>query len=386
MGNDATHSFDFWFAELVALQIKSGNGFKTVIEFLEHPEAELRIYALKLSRLLSELFGEELGNELRVSNKLTILKEKLLDNQTAEDERSAAACILANLSLSENEVNSLLQGDFLGWTVNTLKNHSRSSYARISQTALSMREGLLGILLHFTKNLDHQNLTVVRENRLMAIFCEQLDYPCNPKVKRLAALGLKNLSEVGRSVISRDSKPAPPIGFCSSLVFMCGRRTSSEDSTCPIHNSHCEEDSQLCLLKCNCIKPLNDLLYDDDTTVQVAAVEGLSTLVLDYTSNSYRRAIDELEHQGVVDSVISFFTEVRSGELQEKTVWIIEKILRVENHTHRHSLNQALVRGLVEAFRHGNANTKRHAQDALTHLEQISGVSGKTSSHTPSGR
>lgn len=365
------------------MHIKSGDGFRTVIEFLEHPEIELRIYAFKLARILSEFFSQDLGNELRLSNKLTMLKEKLLDDQSTEHERSTAACILANLSLSEDEVKSLSGGDFVRWNVTTLKNQRRGSNPRISETALAMLEGLLGLLLHFTRNLGEQTLSVVRENRLMTIFCEQLDYTSKPKVKRIAALGLKNLSEIGRSVISRESEPPLPSGFCSILVFKCGG-TSTQNSTCPIHNSLCEEDSQLCLLKSNCIKPLNDLLNDNDTSVQVAAVEALSTLVLDldYTSNSFKRAVDELEHLGVVDSLITLFTEVRSGELQEKTVWIIEKILRAENHIQRHSLNQSLVRALVEAFRHGNTNTKRQAQDALTHLKQISGVSGKSSSQT----
>ncbi|XP_054799637.1 U-box domain-containing protein 44-like isoform X2 [Prosopis cineraria] len=366
-------------SESVALHIKSGDGFKTVANFLEHPEVELRIYALKLLRLLSELFSQGLGNELRLSNKLTILKEKMLDDQSAEDERATAACILANLSLTEDELKSLLGGDFIRWIVATLQNQRRGSNARVSRTALGMLEGLLGLLLQFTRSLNEQTLTVVRENHLMTIFCQQLEYNSKPKVKRLAALGLKSLSEFGRAVISRDSEPSPSSGFCSPFLFICGR-TSNQNFSCPFHNSPCEEESQLCLFKTSCIKPLNDLFSDNDTSVQVAAVEALSTLILDYSSNSFKRAVDELEQLGVVDSVIKLFTEASSGELQEKTIWIIEKILRVENHIPKHSLNQSLVRGLVEAFKHGNPNAKLLAQDALTYLKQISVLSERTSS------
>ncbi|KAK4278566.1 hypothetical protein QN277_016397 [Acacia crassicarpa] len=372
-------------SESVALHIKYGDGFKMVTQFLENPEVELRIYALKLLRQLSELFSQDLGNELRLSNKLTILKEKVLDDQSAEEERATAACIFANLSLTENEVKSLLRGDFIKWIVATLKNQRRSSNARISQTAASFLEGLLGLLLHFTRNLHEQTLTIIRENRLMTIFCEQLEYASKPKVKRLATLGLKSLSEIGRTVISRDTEPSPS-GFFSSFLFICGR-ISNQDLSCPIHDSPCEEDSQLCLLKSNCIKPLNDLLSDtNETSVQIAAVEALSTLILDYSSNSFKRAVDELEQLGVVDSVINLFTEARSGELQEKTVWIIEKILRVENHIPKYSLNQSLVRGLVEAFKHGNPNTKVLAQHALNCLKQISFLSEKASSQPQARR
>jgi hypothetical protein len=122
----------------------------------------------------------------------------------------------------------------------------------------------------------------------------------------------------------------------------------------------------------------------EDTGVQIAAVEALSTLVLD--TSSFKRAVDEHEQQGAVDALITLFTEVRPGELQEKTIWMIERILRVENQNQQLGLNQSLVRALVETLKHGNANTKRHAQDALTNLKQISGVSGKASSQAWSWR
>ncbi|KAK4606073.1 hypothetical protein RGQ29_000375 [Quercus rubra] len=368
-------------SESVTSHVKSGEGIKTIISFLEHPEVEHRIYAFRLTRVLSERFGQDLANELR-PNKLPLLKDKLLDNQSTEGERSDAACILANLSLSEDEVKTLLGASFVKWTVTTLRNQSRSSNVRISRPASSMAEGLLGLLLHFTRSLDSQTLSIVKEHRLMTIFCGQLGFSSKPRVKQLAALGLKNLSECGRSITSGDAEPPPPQGFCSPLVFMCGR-ASKNPSTCPIHDAACEEDSQLCLHKSSCIKPLVELLADEDTGVQIAAVDALSTLVSD-TSNNFKRVVEELEQQGVIDALITLFTEVRPGELQERAIWMIERILRVESQSQRLGLNQSLVRALVEAFKHGSANAKRHAQDALTNLKQISGVSGKASSQTRS--
>ncbi|KAK8468611.1 hypothetical protein PHAVU_006G068700 [Phaseolus vulgaris] len=368
-------------SELVASHITYKGGFGTVIPFLEHPEVEHRVFAFKLTRLLSEWFSQFIANELRLSNKLPILKEKLLNNQSTSDERSEAAQILANISLSEGEIQTLLGGNFVEWTAVTLKNQLRVSNARSSQTAAGMQEGLIGLLLHFTRNLDQETLNIIRENHLMAIFCEQLDYSSKPKVKRLAAIGLKNLSELGRSDSVRDSKLPSSSGFCSSLVLVCGR-ASSQPSTCPIHNLPCNEDSQLCLLKSRSIKPLVDILNDSDTDVQLAAVDALSTLVLDHTSRSFKRVVDELEHLGAVDALTTLFTEVRSEELREKAIWMIEKILRVENISNRHALNHSLVRALVEAFKHGNTKTRKHAQDALTLLKQLSGVSGKASSQT----
>lgn len=314
-----------------------------------------------------------------------MFKHTLLDNQTSDGEKSDAACILANLSLSEDVVKMLFGVDFVRWTVDTLKIQRRNPSGRITRPMSSMLEGLLGLLLHFTKSCDPQTLHTIRENHLMTIFCEQLSYPSKPRVKQLAVLGLKNLSsEYGRLIAASDTKPSTSHGFCSTFLFMCGK-ASSEPSTCPIHNVICEDEVQLCLLKSKCVKPLVDLLTDEDTSVQIAALEALSTLMLD-TSDGFKKAVDELEQLGVVNAVVDLFTEVRPGELQERVSWMIERILRVENHNHKQSLNQSLVKALVEAFKHGNPNTKKHAQDALTNLKQLSGVSGKTSSQPRSRR
>ncbi|KAG8495078.1 hypothetical protein CXB51_013235 [Gossypium anomalum] len=368
-------------AESVAMHIKSSeDGINTIFHFLEYPDVEHRIYAFKLTRILTEKFAQDLAHEVKHSDKLLLFKEKLLDNQSTESEKSDAACVLANLPLSEDEVKTVLEASFVKWIVMNLKKQQHISNRRTSRPTSSMDEGLLGLLLHFTRSLDQETISVVKEHQLMTIFCEQLSFPAKPRVKQLAAVGLMNLSEAGRMLAAPDSEPPAPKGFCASLIFMCWR-ASPEPSNCPIHNAPCEYNSQLCLLKSNCIRPLVDLLHDEDANVQIAAIEALSTLVLD-TSHGYKRAVDELEKQDVIAAVIELFTEIRPGVLQERALWMIERALRVDSPAHRHSLNQSLVRALVEALKHGTANAKRHAQDALTNLKEISGVSAKASSQS----
>ncbi|XP_010253761.1 PREDICTED: U-box domain-containing protein 44-like [Nelumbo nucifera] len=369
-------------SESVARCIESIDGIRTIIQHLEHQETDHRISSFRLTRILSERLDQVLVTVLRESNKLPLFKNKLLDNQCSDGERSEAACILANIPLSDDEVKTILEISLVGWIVTALREHRHSSFRRTSRPTSSMVEGLVGLLLHFSKSPDPTIMSMVQEHRLMTIFCEQLSFPSNSRVKQRAACGLKYLSEYGRvQAASRDSEPQPPNGFCSFLTFMCGRATMVP-TTCPIHNVPCEDDSQFCLLKGNCIKLLVDLLTDQDTSVQIAAVEALSTLVFCDTSHGLKRAIDELEELGVIDAVIDLFTEVRPGELQEKAILIVDRVLRVDSHAQRHSCNQTLVRALVEAFKHGNANTKRYAQDALTNLKQLSGISGKNSNQS----
>ncbi|CAN0854824.1 U-box domain-containing protein 43 [Linum grandiflorum] len=379
-------------AESVASRIKSSDGIKTVISYLEHPEVGHRINAYRLTRLLSERFAQALLYELQTCNKNSLLKDKLLDDQSTDAERSDAACILANLPFSGDELKTLLDAGFVRWIVSTLKTRNRNTNGKSSRSSSSssssLTEGLLGILLHFTKKDDQTVLTLVRELRLMTLLREELGFPSKPRIKELAALGLRNLSEA--ATIQDPDPPSPPSqGFCVPIIFICGR-VPPKPATCPIHNNiSCDNNGydQLCLLSNDCIKPLIDLLSDDNTNVQISAVEALSTLIPKADSSDItKRGMNEFEELRVVDSVIDLFMNVRPGELQEKTLWMVDKFLRAEGCSHRHSLNQSLVGALVEALKHGNGNTKRYAQDALTNLKQLSGVSGTGSGQVPSQR
>lgn len=370
-------------AESVSTYVKSNsNGIKSIIAYLEQPEVEPRKYAFRLTRLLAERFGHDIALELKHSNKLPLLKDILIDNQSTDSERSDAAGILANLPLSEEDVKMLLGSSFLKWTVSALNEQQKHPKGKTSRSTSSMVEGLLGLLLHYTRSLDQEMLSLVKEYRLMTVFSKQLRFPSRPKLKQLAAAGLKNLSEAGRSLAAVESEPLPPQGFCAPLVFICGA-APPDLPTCPIHGALCDDRSHLCLLKNNCVKPLLDLLTDDDTEVQIAAVEALSTLLVETNSNGLRKSVDELEQLGVNTALVDLFIDIPPGLLQERTLWMIKQILTVDPHAQRHSLNQALVRALVEAFKHGNANTRQYARDALTNLKQISGTAGKPSQSRP---
>ncbi|PIA59456.1 hypothetical protein AQUCO_00400378v1, partial [Aquilegia coerulea] len=364
-------------SESVATHIASGGGIKLVLPLLGHPEIAHRLSAFKLVRILSEKVSPILATELRASNSFPLLKDKLLDTQYTDGERYEATCILANLPLTDDEIKTILGTNLIGWIVSALKEYRGSSTGKTSRSTSLLVEGLLGLLLHYAKSRDQAILNTVQEYRLMTVFREQLSFSIQPRVKERAALGLKYLSEFGRTLnVSANLEPKRSRGIFSSLT-LCGK-PPKVPPTCPIHCTACGDDS-LCLLKSNCIKPLINLLDDEDTNVQISAVQALST-VLDDGSHSPKRAVDELEELGVVDAVIALFKEVRTGELQERTIWMVERILRLENQNPQLSVDQTLVRALVEALKHGNANTKLHAQNALTNLKQLSGISGKISS------
>ncbi|KAG9453462.1 hypothetical protein H6P81_006366 [Aristolochia fimbriata] len=364
-------------SESAAAHIRSVEGLITIRPFLEHPEANHRLYAFRLLTILSRRLSEPLINDLRASNKLSFLKQSLLEPQTPSVVRCEAAQILANLPMTEHDVKTVLDRSLIPWTVAALKDQRRPTSSGGSRNTTNMAEGLLGILLHFAKNRDPVILSSVQENRLLEVFRDYLTYLSLPRLKERAALGLKYISESAQLLIAAGEMATQlPGGFCASFVFVCGRGSKGPD-LCPAHGIMCDENNGFCLIEGQVVKPLSDLLHDDSRDVQIAAIEALSTLLSE--PYSLRGIIDVLEKLHVIDTVINLFTEVRPGELQERLIWIVEKLLRVESSAQSYSVDQGLVKALVEAFKHGNANTRRSAQEALTSLKQISGVGGKNS-------
>ncbi|CAN6469850.1 unnamed protein product [Victoria cruziana] len=364
-------------AEVVAFHIKSGNGVPIVVSFLGHSEAEHRLHAFRLASVLSENVEQALAHELRSANKLTFLKEKVLDEDASNDEKALAASILANIKLSHDEVKRMFDASLIRWIVGALKEQKTSSSRGSFRRSSSLVEGLLGLLVHVSRSSDPDILNGVKENNLMAIFRDVLCISSRSRSKQLAAQGLRYLSETVPSfVAAQPTKPQPSKGFFFPLNFVCCREPPLP-AVCPVHNAGCDEDNTFCLLKGHVVKPLVELLRDDSSRVQKAAVEALSTLVS--SPHNLKQTVQELDQLGVVQELMSLFGTLRPGVLQEKVIWMVEKILRVESEAQAYSTDQGFVKCLVDAFKYGNANTKRLAQDSLTNLKQLSGVAGKNS-------
>lgn len=360
--------------------IRSGNGIGIIAPYLEHSEIGHRMYAFRLISILSQRLGQVLAEELRASNKVPLLKEKLLDNECSFGEKCEIACLLANLPISNEEVKTILGPDLLKWIVGNIK-EQRSNATGKNKKTRSMVEGLVGILLHYARSSDPVVLALVQENHLMAIFREQLNSRSLNRAKERAALGLKYLSVSARVLIATgDSEPQPPRGFCAPLALICGKPPKVPIS-CPLHGGVCEDNSSFCLLKGNAIKPLIDLMNDEYTEVQIAAVEALSTIVSD--AQNLKNTTNELEKLDFFNAAVYLFKEVAPGELQEKVISMVERFFQVESLVQMYSTDQGLVTALVEALRQGTPRTKRHAQIILTNLRQLSGVGGRNSNPPP---
>lgn len=352
-------------ADAAALHIHCGNGIALLISIRES-DVESHQLALKLLGILSLRRGSEVAEELRQSHKFDRLKNLLKGFEP--EEQAAAASILANVPLTETEIVQVLGIELLPWIIDELNKTRNGRLQRGGSASISMMEGLLSLLLQFCKCSNEHVLQAVRDHDIVMVLKEYLIYTGHPPLKKLAAEGLKILSQ--KTTLRVDTDPQPS---CSCLAFLHKRKTLAQAS-CPVHGIACEETTTFCLVKANAVKPLVELLKDDDVAAQLAAVGALSTLIED--SNNLKDVLEEFDKADGIKCIIDLFCRIRSGELQDSLVWMIEKITQVEEICQKYSVDQVLIKTLVQAFRTGNPATKRLAQTALTNLKQLSGMGG----------
>ncbi|CAM6026016.1 unnamed protein product [Sphagnum balticum] len=355
-----------------------GKGIVTLVTFLQDPEAVKRLQVLRLLSVLSLLVGVDIATALRGAHQLVRLKELLqAKGKVLLEERVSAANLLANIPLTEFEVICVLEMDLLPWTITMLDDVRSGKMGKLpGRLGPVFQEGLVGLLLHFARNSNMTILNCIREQRLFTVFLELLVPQSSAVVKERAALGLQLLATKSSLFMSSSKKIQRRKDSGQVLCFMSLFRTTVTETphTCSVHRGACDANTNFCLVVANALVPLVEHLEEEQGPgVQQAVLGALSTLLLDEANLG--AGVAEILKSGGVQPIFELFYAVRQGELQEKAVWMIERILRTEEYAQGHTIDQALFQALIEAFKHGSPTTRALAQDSLTHLKQISVVS-----------
>jgi hypothetical protein len=355
-----------------------GKGIVTLVTFLQDPEAVKRLQVLRLLSVLSLLVGVDIATALRSAHQLVRLKELLqAKGKVLLEERVSAANLLANIPLTEFEVICVLEMDLLPWTITMLDDVRSGKMGKLpGRLGPAFQEGLVGLLLHFARNSNMTILNCIREQRLFTVFLELLVPQSSAVVKERAALGLQLLATKSSLFMSSNKKIQRRKDSGQGHCFMSLFRTTVTETphTCSVHRGACDANTNFCLVVANALVPLVEHLEEEQGPgVQQAVLGALSTLLLDEANLG--AGVAEILKSGGVQPIFELFYAVRQGELQEKAVWMIERILRTEEYAQGHTIDQALFQALIEAFKHGSPTTRALAQDSLTHLKQISVVS-----------
>ncbi|XP_002963754.2 U-box domain-containing protein 44 [Selaginella moellendorffii] len=344
--------------------IRSGHGVRICAVLLSETSVDShRLHALRLLAVIAPRLGPDIVREFHGTEMAARLQALLRSTNT--EERAAAAFVLGAIPMTEKEVSQHLDPELLEWTLTTLAGLKDSKRGRSHTRLLSETiEGLLGILLHFLRSNALSPPSTLRQHDVMTLLVNELDRQGEFVIKHRAAMGIKCLSNMAASLCRKPELP-PTTCFCF--------RSRPGKLSCSIHPGVCDPADSVCMVEARAIVPVLELLEEEDQGVQLAAMEALSTLLAD--SSNLRGAVEELGRVEGLQKILELFYGLQKGELQDRTAWVVERIVRVDDLAKSLSVDTKLFKALVEAFKFGSATTKALAQDALTNLKQLSGVS-----------
>ncbi|XAR61527.1 Ubiquitin--protein ligase [Bertholletia excelsa] len=358
----------------VVAAIKSSGATISLIQFIEAPQKDLRVASIKLLQNLSPYMGQELADALRgTAGQLNTLIKVIAENIGITEEQAAAVGLLADLPerdmgltrqmLDENAFQSIISR-IIG---------IRQGETRGNRFVTPYLEGLVQVLSRITFVLGDEPDAIVlcRDHNLAALFIELLQTNGLDNVQRVSAIALENLSQESKNLTKLPELPKP--GFCVS-VFPCLSKPAVITGLCKIHRGHCTLRESFCLLEGQAVEKLVALLDHTNGKVVEASLAALSTLLDDGVD--IEQGVTALCEAEGIKPILDVLLEKRTENLQRRAVWAVERILRTDEIAYEISGDQNVSTALVDAFQHGDYQTRQIAERALKHVDKIPNFSG----------
>jgi hypothetical protein len=359
----------------VVSHIKSAGATVSLIQFLEAPQNDLRVIALKLLYVLSSYMGQELADGLRLTTRQLGTLVRLLGERSITEEQAYAAGLLANLPMQDHYLTrALLSERALPILVGRIEEVKRGVvHIGAGRNIGPFQKGLVCILSRFTYMLDDDDIVdQARELDFTALFTSLLRLSNLEEVQQFSAQALENLS-----VKSKELSRLPDMRMNNNSLFgcfTCGKEPPPPTGLCLVHGGLCSARDTFCLVEAQAIGPLVACLDHRNTSVVEAAMGALSTLLMDTTD--VERGVQVLHQNDAIQSILVIMQEHRTEVLRQQAVWMVERILRDPDLARSIAMDASVHTALVDAFRYGNNNAKQLAERALKVLNRIPTFSG----------
>lgn len=281
-----------------------------LLPFLTSQNKEIRVAALNLLFNLSKDCTEELNEPFLGETHIDILVKVVTLQLAAESEKTAAIGILGNLPVhDENLTEILMKANLVPVLVYLLG-------IRISNKLLVER--IAGLLVRFTipSNKKVQNAAVASGviSSLVKILSEG-----SIVAKAKAALSLSQLSQ-NTPALSKTK---------SSRSF---HLYPSSETRCEVHGGYCTVKSTFCLVKAGVVSPLVKILEGNEREADENVLEALATLMQD---EIWERGVMAIEKASGIEA-ITRIVEVGTLKAQEKAIWILERVFRIERNREKY--------------------------------------------------
>ncbi|KAL2234128.1 UNVERIFIED_CONTAM: hypothetical protein Sindi_1145000 [Sesamum indicum] len=333
-------------ASKVRKRMKENRAIQLLVTFFTDTNAKIRSGALKLVHTLSKDAKEELTDQLGYTN-INIIA-RIVMSATSDSEKASALGILSNLPISDGKITDLLKESNL---MHVMASVMSSIHANPTSTTMQLAESIAGILTRFTVPTDKRLQRYSVENGVIPVLFKLLSIS-SENAKSNAAFCLAQLSQ-NSFHLSKSRK----------MKWLC--IPPPEDALCEVHDGYCSAKSTFCLVKAGAMPPLAQVLDGNERGADEAVLNCISTLLHD---EIWERGCDYIIKTSGVRLVIKV---VESGSLksQEKELYILERVLRVESH--RAECGESAQVVLTDVAQKGDPMLKPRVDKLLAQLQQF---------------
>lgn len=358
----------------VVSAIKSSGATINLIQFTDAPQKDLRVASIKLLENLSPHMGPELTDALRsTAGQLSGLIKVIAETNGVSEEQAAAAVMLGELPERDAGLTRQLMDEGAFEVIISRIVQLRGGSVRGGRFLTPYLEGLVRVLarLTFVLENDPDAVHMAQEHNLTALFTDLLQTNGLDKVQMVSAMALENLSEESKRLTKLPDMPKP--GLCAS-IFPCFSKPPEVTGLCRLHHGTCSLKDTFCLVEGKVVGKLVACLDHTNVKVVEAAIAALCTLLGDDVD--IEQGVQIMCDVEGVKPILDVMLESRSEILRQRSVWVVERLLRTEDIAYEVSGDPNISTALVDAFRNGDYRTRQVAERALKHVDKIPNFSG----------
>ncbi|KAK7243399.1 hypothetical protein RIF29_38194 [Crotalaria pallida] len=327
-------------------KMKEKGALQLLLPFLKENITKIRSNALHLLYTLSKDLTDELAEHLDEAYLFIIVN--IVSSSTSESEKAAAAGILSNLPVSDKKVTDILKRANLLLILISIMNSSTGSN---SPTSTSLAESVAGVIIRFTNSTDKKLQLYSAEHGVCPLLVKLLSSG-SPMTKSRAAVSLAQLSK--NSLSLRKSRKSS---------WLCV--SPSTDAYCEVHDGYCFVNRTFCLVKAGAVSPLIQILENNESEAAEAALGALSTLLED---EIWEGGVNFIAKLSGVQAIVKCL-EVGDAKVQEKAIWMLERIFRVEEYRVKYGESAQVV--LIDLAQKSDSRLKSTVAKVLAELELL---------------
>ncbi|KAF5729309.1 hypothetical protein HS088_TW21G01472 [Tripterygium wilfordii] len=332
-------------ASKVRRKIKENGAIQLLLPFLIEGNVKNRTSALNLLYTLSKDSPEDFTEQLGETHLNTIVH--IISSSTFETEKAAAVGILSNLPIGDKKATDALKRENLLPILISIMN---SSTATATTTMCLLQENVAGLLTRFTDSSD---------KKLQLLSVELGVIPLLVKLLSIGSVVTKCRAATSLAQLSQNSLSLRKVRKSSWLCV------PPADSFCEVHDGYCYVKSTFCLVKAGAISPLIKALEGQERDVDEAVLSALATLL---QPELWENGSNYIAKMSGVEALIRVL-ESGNVTVQEKAVWMLERIFRIEEHRAQYGNSAEVV--LIDLAQNGDPRLKPKVAKLLAQLELL---------------